>query len=177
VRAVVLEAWLADLQLDEAARARARSAWLERQADEEASFVGVLADLAERGRALVVDTVSARRHHGEVRVIGQDFFALRTRPGVDVLVRYAFVVAVRPAPREPRATGDRLLAPVATFRDALAGLADLGARVTATGFGGVSLSGELHSVGRDVLRVRSDDRGVSYVRLASLGEVSVVESG
>jgi hypothetical protein len=177
VRAVVLEAWLADLQVDEAARARARTAWLARQADEEATFVGVLADLAERRRAVVVETASARRHHGAVQVVGRDFCALRTDRSVEVLVRHAFVVSVRPAPGEPRASGDRLLAPVVTFRDALAVLADAGARIHTTGWGGVTLSGELQRVGRDVLCLRSDDRGVCYVRLASLGEVSVVESG
>lgn len=175
--AVVLEAWLADLQVDEAAQARARAAWLERQAAEEATFVGVLADLAERGRSLTIDTVGARRHHGAVRLVGEDFCFLTTRKGLDVLVRYEAVLAVRPAPHEIGTAGDRVIAPVVTFREAMAVLADADARVSAVGLGGGAVSGELRSVGRDVLKLRLDDRGACYVRLASLGEVSVVESG
>ena len=38
----VFEAWLADLRVDDAAHARARTAWLRRQAEEEANLVGVL---------------------------------------------------------------------------------------------------------------------------------------
>jgi hypothetical protein len=173
----VLEAWLADLQVEAAAQARARAAWLERQAHEEATLVGVLVDLAERERAVVIDTIPGRRHQGFVRVVGQDFLGVRTQRNVDVLVRYAAIASVQPAPREHGSAGDRVIAPVLSFGEALASLTGNGARVIAHPLGGSALQGELRSVGRDLLALRLDDRRLAYVPLASLGELSVVESG
>jgi hypothetical protein len=173
----VLEAWLAGLQVDEATQARARAGWLQRQAEEEASFVGVLADLAERERAIVLETTSGRRHRGVLRVVGADFCGLRTAHGLDVLVHYDAVVSVRPGPGEPGPAGDRVLAPLVRFVDAMAALADVGARVLAVPKSGPPTVGELQSVGTDVAVLRLDDRSRVYVRLASVGEVSVVESG
>ena len=45
-----LHRWVADGQVDEAARARSRRRWLEKAAIEEATLGGVLLDLAERRR-------------------------------------------------------------------------------------------------------------------------------
>ena len=137
----------------------------------------MLADLAERERAVVVDTIPGRHHHGLVRVVGQDFLGLRTQRNIDVLVRYAAIASLQPAPREHGSAGDRVIAPVATFKHGLAALAGNGVRVIAHPLGGGALQGELRSVGRDVLALRLDDRRLAYVPLASLGEVSVVESG
>jgi hypothetical protein len=173
--AVVLEAWLADLQVEEAAAARARAAWLRRQAEEEASFVGLLADLAERERTVVVDTTLGRRHGGWLRVVGRDFCCVRTGRAIDVLIHYDAVTVVRPAPRQEGTVGDRTVTPVATLAGAMAAL--VGARVSVGSLGGAVLHGELRSVGRDVAALRLDDRGACYVRLASLAELSVVESG
>ena len=44
-----LERWAADARVQEAALQRARERWLRHQATEDASIVGVLTDLAERG--------------------------------------------------------------------------------------------------------------------------------
>jgi len=52
----VFEAWLADLRVTDAVYARARAGWLERQAAEEATFVGVLADLEYSLRATATAT-------------------------------------------------------------------------------------------------------------------------
>jgi hypothetical protein len=173
----VLEAWLAGLQVDEASQSRARAAWLRRQAEEEATFVGVLVDLAERERAVLVETAAGRRHHGVLRVIGEDFCGVRTVQGTDALIRYDAITAIRPAPGEEGPSGDRLVAPVVTFSQALAALADVGVRVQVVPTQGAPTAGELRSVGVDVAVLRLDDRSRAYVRLASVAEVSVVESG
>jgi hypothetical protein len=173
----VLEAWLADLRVDEAATGRARAAWLARQALEEATFLGVLADLAERERPVLIDTTGHRRHQGRLRIVGDDFCCVRTRHDGHVLVHYDAVVAVRPAPREPDASGDRLLHPTVTLRAALTALAGDTTRVLVVAKGGSSFAGELRSVGLDVVSLRLDDGRAAYVRLASVAEVSVVESG
>jgi hypothetical protein len=137
----------------------------------------VLVDLAERERTVVLDTTAGRRHQGMLRVIGEDFCGLRTSLGTDTLLRYDAIVEVRPAPGEHGPSGDRLVAPVVSFGDALAALADLGLRVQVVPARGHAISGELRSVGVDVAVLGLDDRSRVYVRLASVAEVSVVESG
>ena len=49
-----LERWAAEARVDEAARTRSRERWLRRQAEESGTLAGVLADLLEAGRAVVV---------------------------------------------------------------------------------------------------------------------------
>jgi hypothetical protein len=178
----VFEAWLADLQVDEAVDARARVGWLRRQADEEATFVGVLADLAERGEPVVIESAAGARV-GRLRVVGQDFCALQMGQSHvarrHVLVPYRSLGSVR-ASGDPATvvvvTGDRLLTPRATFIGALSALADERARLRLTTPAG-TLTGELRSVGIDVATLRLDDRRPAYARVTSLVEVSVVESG
>ena len=46
--------WAAEGQVDEAARARSRERWLRQQAEEATTFASVLADLADRDRAVLV---------------------------------------------------------------------------------------------------------------------------
>ena len=67
-----LHHWIADGRIDEAARARARQHWLERQAAEDATMLGVLIDLAERGRPVTATTVAGRRVTCPVRAVGAD---------------------------------------------------------------------------------------------------------
>jgi hypothetical protein len=177
LRGAVFEAWLADLRVDDAAHARARTAWLRRQAEEEANLVGILVDLAERERAVIIDTVAGRCHKGLLLVVGRDFGAVRTRHGVAVLIRYDAIASVRPAPHEAGPVGDRVVAPTATLAGALGALAGSGARVVAHPRRGTALQGEVRAVGADVVTLRLDDRSAAYVPLTSLGELSVVESG
>jgi hypothetical protein len=173
----VFEAWLADLRVDDAAHARARRAWLRRQAEEEATLVGVLADLAERLRAVIIETEVGQRHQGLLLVVGLDFCALRTTIGTPVLIRYDAVASVRPAPHDAGPVGDRVVGPSATLRGALGALAGSRARVIVRVRGGTALQGELRAMGTDLMILRLDDRSAAYVPLTSLGELSVVESG
>jgi hypothetical protein len=173
----VFEAWLADLRVDDAAHARARAAWLRRQAEEEATLVGVLADLAERERAVIIETEAGHGHKGILLVVGLDFCALRTTHSTPVLIRYDAVASVRPAPGEAGPVGDRVVGPTATLRGALGALAGSRARVVARVRRGTALQGQLRAVGTDVMTLRLDDRSAAYVPLTSLAELSVVESG
>lgn len=166
---------MADLRVDEAVRSRARTAWLERQAAEEATFTGVLSDLAEGGRPVEIDTRAGHRHRGPIVVVGSDFCAVRP-PTQLVVVRFDAVVAVHPSTHGAAPTGDRVVAPATPFARALAAWQDTGARLRID-VGDAWVVGEIGSVGRDVLTLRTDDGGAVYVPLASLDEVSVLESG
>jgi len=75
-----LEGWLADARVEGSADARARERWLHTAAEADATFGGVLIDLAERGTAVAVSTSGGRRHHGGIEVIGADFTRCGSHP-------------------------------------------------------------------------------------------------
>lgn len=171
--------WLAEVSADRAIGERARTWWLARQAADEATWHGALADLAERGRPVLVELCSGRRHRGILTVVGRDFLVLRPVDGVDVVVALDAVAVLRPAPGEGPATGDRELTTVTTFAEALAGLAG-GAQEVAVWATGVTtpVVGRIAAVGRDVLAIEvAAERSWAYLALASVAEVSLVDSG
>ena len=149
-----IDQWAADARVDEAARRRARERWLRRQAEEEGSLAGVLADVAERGAPVAVHVRGGRRHRGEVRALGADFVAVRSADA-DVIIALAAVTSVRTRPGEVSTIGDRSIATSLRLIDVLAGLAAEGAGVLLVMAGGDdAVAGALRAVGQDVLRVR-----------------------
>lgn len=159
---------------DEAAAARARERWLRRAADEEATFAGVLLDLAERSAPVVVGGRAGRRHRGLLRAVGVDFCAVRTADGADVVLPFAGIASVRPEPRAEPPSGDRAVRVDVELAEALAVLAEERPRVLVVTLADADgVAGELRSVGRDVLVLRLDGpaRAPAYVPLASLAEL------
>lgn len=171
-----LERWAAEARVDEAARRRSRERWLLQQAEEEGTFAGVLADLAERGTQVVVQTRSGGRHVGIVGAVGADFVAVRGARGADALVRVDVIAAVRTQPGERSTAGDRLLDARLTLAEVLARLAGERERVTLVLDGADAVAGTLRSVGADVVTLRLDGGGpmaIAYVRLPAVAEVLV----
>jgi hypothetical protein len=172
-----IDRWAADARVDEAARLRARERWLRRQAQEEGTLVGVLADIAERGAPVAVHVRGGRRHRGEVRAVGVDFAALRSARA-DVIVALAAVTSVRTLPGAAPTIGDR---PVATSRRLVDVLGELAAEratvVLAMAGGNDRVAGALRSVGEDVVVVRVAEDGragvTAYVPIAAIDEVVV----
>lgn len=174
-----LGVWAGELAADDAARARSRTHWLARQAAEEGTFAGALADLAERARPVVLVLRNGRTHQGVLTAIGADFCALRTPSGREVLVRTDALAAVRTAPGEAITVGDRTLVHDLRFVDALARLAEHRASMW-VGSHGIAepLRGELRAAGRDLLVLRLEGTGATaYVALESVAEISLTESG
>lgn len=150
-----LERWAADAAVDEAARRRARQRWLRLQAEEEASLVGTLVDLAERGQPVTLD-VGDQRVRGRVVGIGTDFLALRTDRDQQVLVRTSAVDAVRADPGERAVAGDRT-ALVDVALDAVVGpLAADRPDVVVRTRSRTAVRGQLRGAGTDVIRLRTD---------------------
>jgi hypothetical protein len=176
------EVWAAELRGDAAARSRSEQAWHARLGGEEATFAGVLADFGARGRPVVVDLVGGRRHRGWVRVVGADVAVLRTAAGptswADVVVALVAVAAVRAAPGAHDEAGSGPVTATATLSAVLATLAGTGVEVALLTSGAEPIVGEIESVGHDVVVSRLTGRGGRvYVRLGSLVEVAVPESG
>jgi hypothetical protein len=166
----------ADARADVAASARAREGFLRRTAPEEATFAGVLVDLAERGSPVLVVGANGRRHRGVLRTVGRDFAGLRTPDGRDVLLAHHGIASVRPDGRAPEAAGDRSVSSPLGLAEALAVLAEDRPRVlVVTVPGDEGLAGTLGSVGRDVVAVLLDgaDRRTAYVAVAAIAEVTL----
>jgi hypothetical protein len=168
-----LAAWAAAASADAASAARARERWLRQAADEEATFAGLLLDLAEHGGPVVVGGRAGRRHRGVVRAVGTDFVGLRTEQGGDVLLAFAGIASVRPEPGAQPAVGDRPVSVDIGLVEALAVLAEDRPRVLVVTMADADgVAGELRSVGRDILSLRLDGaRTPAYVPMASVAEV------
>jgi hypothetical protein len=150
-----LERWAADAMVDEAARQRTRQRWLRVQAEEEASVLGTLVDLAERARPVVLD-VGQQRIRGTVVGIGADFLAVRSDRGQDVLVRTAAVEVVRAEPGERGVVGDRAVLVEVALAAVVGPLAAERPDVVVRTRSGQVVRGELRSAGTDVVRLRAD---------------------
>lgn len=173
----MLERLAAETRADDAAASRRRTAWLGRQAEEEATFAGVLLDLADRDRAVVLHTQSGRVHRGWIEAVGTDFVGVRTATGHRTFLRLDTVATVRGQQAEVDTTGDRPLVVEADLTTLLRSLGPSRPRVVlVVGSGGASVSGELRWVGLDVLAVRLDGGSArTYVPLTAITEVGTTD--
>jgi hypothetical protein len=166
-----LQRLAAETRADDDTEARRRAAWLARQAEAEGTFAGILFDLAERRQPVVVQTTTARTHRGTLLAIGEDFLALRTQQGSDVLVRFDGVASVR-TPGDMPAAGDRTLVVDADFRDAVYAVVDLRPRLLIVSTGtSEPLGGELRIAGRDSVTVRLDGGWTAYLPMGTIIEI------
>jgi hypothetical protein len=153
-----LQRWVADGQVDEAARARSRRRWLENAATEEATLGGVLLDLAERRRPVTVRTLAGHRITGPIIAVGADFIAVADARLGDTLMPTTHIATVQPAPGDDLPAGDRRHDVVLTFGDALMELAAERPEVM-VGVGDETLRGELRTASTEVVTlVIADER-------------------
>jgi hypothetical protein len=178
-----LSRWMGDERTRAAADARARRHWLQQQAAESATFVGVALDLAERGTPVAVRVAGGHVHHGRIAAVGVDFVVVRPDRPELVLVATEAVASVRPidptaVAREPM--GDRKPPRPVTLAQAMSGLAGTRRLVRIVSGGGTdTVTGELRSVGLDIVTVRVDGQppATVYVRLGSVDACTVFGSG
>jgi hypothetical protein len=156
-----------------AARTESRRRHLE--AEEEATLVGTLRDLAERGAAVVVAT-STRTHRGRLTAVAPDHLALLTPAGSHLLVRLDAVATVRPEPdlHAPVARGER---PAPHDRRLLEECALWAADRPAVAVALIGVDdpvrGALVAVGEDVVTIRPDGAaGPVYVAAAAIEAIS-----
>lgn len=167
--------WAADARADDAAAARSRERWLRQQADEEATFAGVLLDLAERREPVVVHTTGGRRHHGVLGAVGLDHCTVVASGGRCVLLARDAIASVRAAAGATAPGGDRVVTATTRLVDALTALAGNRPRVQIAVRGEHdAMSGRLVAVGQDVVTLQLDgDRGaVAYVAIDAIAEVA-----
>lgn len=167
--------WIAAGRVDEAARARARQRWLERQAREEATLGGVLVDLAERGRPVMVSTVGRRGFRGPVRAVGADFVVIREDGLGDVIIPLRSLASVRPAPGEDGGGGDRPFTVELVLAETLVEISADHPTVMAMA-GSEELRGELRSAGIDVLSVvlEGPRRDVVHIHVSAVDHIAIL---
>jgi len=167
-----LDRWLSELRTDEAARARSRVASLRAHAAEDATVVGVLADLHERGATVVVSTTHGRRHRGEVLVVGPDAVVLRVAEGEWLVARLATVASVRSVGGDV-VTGESPPTTTSRFSRLLGAAAEPGEWLRVL-VGGEVLAGTVVSFSADVAVLHLENGDLSYVNLEAVEEASLL---
>ena len=106
--------------------------------------------------------------------LGEDFVAVSTDVGTEVLVATAAVTGVRSQPRDVAAHSGRAVSLDLTFAIAVAALAEERPRVAVATTDDSTVNGELRAVGRDVLtlRVDGDTRANVYIPLAAITDIA-----
>ena len=170
-----LHEWIADGRVDEAARARARQRWLERQAAEESSLLGGFVDFAERNRPVCVTTKAGHRLTGLIVAVGADFGIVRDERMGDALVPTHSIAVVRPSPGDDLPIGDRSVDMVLTFGGALIELAPQRPEAVVA-VGGEQLRGDIRSASLEVavLALDGDRRQLVHVAVAAIDHVIIV---
>ncbi|MFN0092784.1 MAG: hypothetical protein ACKVWR_21325 [Acidimicrobiales bacterium] len=176
----------AEARIDDAVARRRRERWLRAAAQEEATFADLCADLAESAAVVTVRTAAGGAHHGVVVQAGADCMTIRSA-GRLVTVALRAVTAIAGAatgsPEAPQGRRPGLEAAGSggpgAFAAALGAHAGARATLRLVTDDGEAFLGELEALGQDVATLRPEGRRdrVIYVRLASVAEFSVAESG
>jgi len=169
-----LEAWVAEQRTDDAIAARARAGWLRHEAEQSATWVGVLLDLAERAGRLLVQTVDGRSWSGTAELVSHDHLEMSTAGG-RLLVRHDACAWVQVHDPLGAPTGDRAPRRSSGIAEALAELAATRCELVVwAGRAGEPVRGRLLSASPETLALRPG-RGpaVAIVRVQSISEVLV----
>jgi len=177
---------ISSVRADDARGSRLRERTLRAAASADATMVGVLVDLAEGRGQLAIRMTSGRLLRGTVELVGLDAVALRTSAGSLSLLRLDAIVWIRRVPGSPAGeavtepAGARPAARQATFVALAAGLAAERPQVALAVPGEEGLlTGELRSVGVDVVTVRLDGAPpvTAYFFASQVSELTVFASG
>lgn len=168
-----LERWVADARVDEAAVSRHRTRHLIAAAALEATVLGLLTDLAERGAPVVLEA-AGDRHTGWISTVGVDFVAITAAAGPSAVLSTAALDLIRPA-SGGSALGARPTETSLTLLRVLEEMAEDRERIRVRTRSGASVSGVLLSVGRDVLRLRADadSATAAFVPLGSVASIAL----
>ena len=174
-----LDHLVADALAEETARERSQTRMLRQIAEEEATFVGVARDLAERGAVVVARTSSGRTHRGRVLAVGRDFVVVRDGGGPPAFLALGAVSSFRPQPGAATVdtAGGRAAPLDVSLAALLVGLAADRPRVLVATVGDEPVAGQLRSVGLDVLTVRLDGDAAlrAHVRIDAVTELLLLD--
>ena len=163
--AAAFERWAAAERTAQAAATRSKERVLREQAAGEATWAGLLVDLAET-LAQVTLGVGARRLTGILAGLGRDFCVLEQPRGRPFLIPNKVIATVWPT-SGTNASGSRIPHHDLSFDAALAGLADERSPVCIQVAGGTQVSGDLVGSGADLVTVRTEPPARRAVHIRS----------
>ena len=173
--------WAAEARAEEAAASRSREGWLRQAASEDATLVGTLVDLAERGTAAVLTMRSGRRLRAAIWRVGEDCVAVRLD---DRRVSWLALGALAAIGAEPGGmnlpTGTRRVESEVTLEEVLGDLvADQATVAIFLSDMTDPLRGRLVGGGRDIVRLTRSGASPEEVVIAvqAVSEVVLVDSG
>ena len=138
-----------------AARSRSRARWQHQLAVGEATWHGLLRDLAETGAASVIDTTIGRRIQGTIVAVGGDFVTVGAS-GTTFVLATAAISAIHLGQGQAAPVGQAAGASQTTMSDFLAELAVDKPALTWFLTDRTSLAGQLVGVGRGFVHLRVD---------------------
>ncbi|HET6873324.1 MAG TPA: hypothetical protein VFH70_01000 [Acidimicrobiales bacterium] len=170
-----LMAWAAAARAAEGASERSRTRSLLEQAVADATWSGLMVDLAEDEAPVIVKTAAAR-WTGRLVGTGQDFVVLERPSAGPVLLRLESVISIGRSGDSVRvnaAAGNRPPPLSLDLAGALEGLVAEGSPVTVWA-AGEAIRGRLTGAGRDLVSVRPEgSRSDLYLRLGALDAVEL----
>ena len=170
-RGDAIDRLLGELRVAEAARSRARVGALKAHAAEDATVIGVLADLAERGVPVMMTTIHGRRHRVEVLAVGPDAAVFAVGADEWLVTRLASIASLRLVSGDP-VHGEGSMTTTSSFGRILARAADPGdcLRLALTG---EIVTGAVVSLSAEVALLRLDSGALTYVSLGAVEEALV----
>jgi|GEM_PF-1731181 len=165
---------LHDSQAQAAVRSRAGIGALQERHGEDATVLGLLANLVDLATPIALTTVRGLTVHGIVAATVSGGVAIECNDGLR-LVRSETIAAVR-CSEGIRLDGDGQSIRAMSWPTLIASFLEPGDQI-ATTVGGSIVRGELQSLSRSVLQLRLVDHSRAYIVLVSIEELSVNEPG
>jgi hypothetical protein len=166
--------WLLRFMADDVADGRARMETWRQRSDETATLTGVLADIADSGRSADVHTTTGRTHSGRIEHVTDEALVIGTTIRHLVVLRPRAIAAVVPE-RGFRVPGEGSVSSHRSFRATIAAILEPGDDLAVIA-GAMDCSGELVSIGDEVLLMRGPGNRSVYIPIGAVTEISVASS-
>lgn len=167
-----LEQWMAGSRSTEAARGRRRTTAWHQHGPADATLVGVLLDIAERGTEVHLILTTDRTHHGHVLTVAASWLIMRTTQGI-VLLRLRCIAAIDCA--DPRVSfGERAPAILTDFTVLLERSIEIGDELRVR-CGQRPLDGVLRALSREIAILETGPTNRRYVSIEAIDEVIIVD--
>jgi hypothetical protein len=167
-----LRQFLESALADDAARSRAGVGALRERRAEDATLVGLLANLADHGDEVLIGTTTGHTRRGRLTTVGPGGAVVRTTTGACTAIRTASIAFVRSA-TGVRIDGDGRPSTTMSWPLLVATVVEAGDDVLIT-IAGTAVQGRLRSLSRAIAAIDTADRGVIYAVLEAADEVSVI---
>lgn len=160
-----------ELRLQEIRSSREAARWHEQIAEESATWLATILDLAEARSWCEITTRGGRTHTATISAVGSDVLLLDLTRAGQLLVSLAAVTSLSARGRGIPARTDRAV-DASSMHAALTDLAGMRREVGVVTASGSRFAGQLRSVGIDVLSIQIAPEQTTFLPLSGVEEVS-----